>query len=102
MSIEKALTELYGERNRLGEECARIDEAIAALESVSSTPPTRSKTRSKTGSTKRDGRSAPKPPVACPFCGGVTKGMVGLSAHVRGSHPDKYPKAYEAWKQSQS
>ncbi len=91
MSITRALEALYEERDRLDLERARIVEAIAALEGVavpSATRPAR----------KVDGRSAPKPPVICPFCGESAKGMAGLAAHVRGSHPDQYPDAYEEWK----
>ena len=89
MSISSALESLYRERDRLDAERARIDLAIAALEGdAKPAAPARA----------RDGRSAPKPPVTCPFCGETAKGMAGLAAHVRGSHPDHYPDDYEAWK----
>jgi hypothetical protein len=94
MSISAALTALYRERDRLDEERSRIDEAIAALEGIA----TSSGDRAGTSTKKQDGRSAPKPPVDCPFCSETAKGMAGLAAHVRGSHPDRYPEAYEAWK----
>ena len=97
MSIAKALDELYAERERLDAERARIDEAIAALEGLGDAPKT-----TKTAAKKPDGRSAPKPPVVCPFCGEIAKGMAGTAAHVRGSHPDKYPAAYEEWKLSRT
>ena len=95
MSIAKALDELYRERDRLDAERTRLDEAIAALEGLDSAP-----SKAKTTPKKKDGRSAPKPPVVCPFCGEIAKGMAGLAAHVRGSHPDRYPDAYEEWKAS--
>ena len=92
MSITSALASLYEERSRLAGELARVDEAITALEKLErpSTAPR---------APKRDGRSAPKPPIDCPFCGSPAKGMAGLAAHVRGTHPDRYPEAYHAWKQ---
>lgn len=96
MSISAALTALYSERDRLDEERSRIDEAIAALEGIA----TSSGDRPRDSSKKPDGRSAPKPPVDCPFCGETAKGMAGLAAHVRGSHPERYPDAYEDWKRS--
>ena len=95
MSITAALEELYRERDRLEAERARLDDAIAALEGLNgatSTP--------KRAPSKKDGRSAPKPAVDCPFCRESAKGMAGLAAHVRGSHSDKYPGDYEAWKAS--
>lgn len=92
MSISSALQELYRERDRLEAERARLDDAIAALEGIDGPP----------RSSKPDGRSAPKPPVDCPFCTETAKGMAGLAAHVRGSHRDKYPDAYEDWKQSRA
>ena len=95
MSIESALESLRVERTRLEEELARVDEAIGALEALD-TPTTKS-TSSKPK--KVDGRSAPKPPVVCPFCGETAMGMAGLAAHVRPAHPDRYPDAYNEWKQ---
>lgn len=98
MSIASALEELYRERRRLDDERARLDDAIAALENLNGkAPATVAKQRAKV-----DGRSAPKPPVDCPFCDETAKGMAGLAAHVRGSHPDRYPGAYEEWKSSRS
>ena len=99
MSIASALEELYRERRRLEEERSRVDDAIAALESLDGTAPraTRAPTTSKV-----DGRSAPKPPVDCPFSDETAKGMAGLAAHVRGSHPDRYPDEYAEWKASRS
>jgi hypothetical protein len=97
MSIATALQELYRERDRLDAERARLDDAIAALEGLGGLPPTASPKRS-----KPDGRSAPKPPVVCPFCGETAKGMAGLAAHVRGSHPDRYPDQYNEWKASRA
>jgi hypothetical protein len=91
MSVTRALEALYEERDRLDVERARVEEAIAALEGLAPLPTTRAQR-------KVDGRSAPKPPVECPFCGESAKGMAGLAAHVRGSHPDRYPDAYEDWK----
>jgi hypothetical protein len=98
MSISAALTALYRERDRLDEERGRIDEAIVALEGISTSPQQAASRSPK----KADGRSAPKPPVDCPFCGATAKGMAGLAAHVRGSHPDQYPDAYEDWKRQSS
>lgn len=95
MSIATALQELYRERDRLDAERKRLDEAIAALEGLNGLPSTAAPKRS-----KPDGRSAPKPPVVCPFCGETAKGMAGVAAHVRGSHGDKYPDAYNEWKAS--
>lgn len=92
MSISAALKALYEERDRLESERARIDQAIAALEGIDGPAPESKVPR------KKDGRSAPKPPVVCPFCGETSKGMAGLAAHVRGSHADMYPDAYEEWK----
>jgi hypothetical protein len=92
MSITSALASLYEERSRLSGELARVDEAISALEKLE-LPDAPAK------APKRDGRSAPKPPIDCPFCGSPAKGMAGLAAHVRGSHPDRYPDDYNAWKQ---
>lgn len=92
MSISVALKALYEERDRLEQERERIDQAIAALEGIDAPAPAPKAPR------KRDGRSAPKPPVVCPFCGETAKGMAGLAAHVRGSHADMYPDAYEEWK----
>ncbi len=97
MSIAKALDELYRERDRLDAERARLDEAIGALEGLGDAP-----SKAKSTPKKQDGRSAPKPPVVCPFCGEIAKGMAGTAAHVRGSHPDKYPAAYEEWKLSRT
>ena len=94
MSISAALTELYKERDRLDAERARVEDAITALEGLSP--------GAKAPAKKQDGRSAPKPPVVCPFCGETAKGMAGLAAHVRGSHPDRYPDAYEEWKRSRT
>lgn len=94
MSISKALQELYRERDRLDAERTRLNEAISALEGIKSGTHAAAASKPK----KKDGRSAPKPPVDCPFCGESQKGMAGLAAHVRGSHPDKYPAAYEDWK----
>lgn len=94
MSVTRALEALYEERDRLDVERARVEEAIAALEGLAE--PTTKAPR------KTDGRSAPKPPVDCPFCGETAKGMAGLAAHVRGSHPDRYPDAYEDWKRHRS
>jgi hypothetical protein len=91
MSVIRALEALYEERDRLDVERARVQEAIAALEGLAPLPTTKVQR-------KVDGRSAPKPPVECPFCGESAKGMAGLAAHVRGSHPDRYPDAYEDWK----
>lgn len=96
MSIASALADLYEERDRLNAERGRLDQAIAALEGLTDGPKTPSKPRSK----KLDGRSAPKPTVICPFCGIEAKGMAGLAAHVRGSHPDRYPDQYDEWKRS--
>ena len=93
MSISAALKALYDERDRLEAERARVDQAIAALEGIDAPADPAPKPPR-----KKDGRSAPKPPVVCPFCGETTKGMAGLAAHVRGSHPDRYPEAYEEWK----
>ena len=93
MSISSALRSLYEERDRLDAERARIDLAIAALEGDPKPAAT---------ARPRDGRSAPKPPVVCPFCGETAKGMAGLAAHVRGSHPDRYPDDYEAWKRDRA
>lgn len=95
MSITAALEELYRERDRLDAERRRVDDAITALEGLNGTAPT-----PKRANAKKDGRSAPKPPVGCPFCAESAKGMAGLAAHVRGSHADKYPGDYEAWKAS--
>ena len=92
MSISAALSELYKERDRLDAERARVEEAIVALEGL--------KPGMGSPAKKKDGRSAPKPPVVCPFCGDTAKGMAGLAAHARGSHPDRYPDAYNEWKQS--
>ena len=94
MAIHKALSELYKERDRLDKERERLTTAIKALEGLGDAP----KTKVKAAPKKKDGRSAPKPPVDCPFCGDTQKGMAGLAAHVRGSHDDKYPDDYEAWK----
>ena len=91
MSIASALESLYAERDRLDAERAKVDEAIVALEALGASSQPKAKK-------KQDGRSAPKPPVVCPFCGETAKGMAGLAAHVRGSHPDRYPEAYEEWK----
>jgi hypothetical protein len=93
MSIPAALEALYRERDRLDDERERIDDAIAALEGITSGSRT-----APTTAGRRDGRSAPKPPIECPFCDRTAKGMAGLAAHVRGSHPDDYPDAYEDWK----
>jgi hypothetical protein len=98
MSIESALVSLRSERRRLEDELARVDEAIAALEALGPTAGTKAPKRPK----KVDGRSAPKPPVVCPFCGETAKGMAGLAAHVRGSHPDRYPDAYNEWKRQRA
>ena len=98
MSISAALTALYHERDRLDAERARVDEAIVALEGISTSSPQAPSPLPK----KPDGRSAPKPPIECPFCGETAKGMAGLAAHVRGSHPDQYPDAYENWKRQRS
>lgn len=95
MSIASALESLYEERDRLDAERAKVEEAIAALEALGDEPAPKPRK-------KQDGRSAPKPPVVCPFCGETVKGMAGLAAHVRGSHPDRYPEAYEEWKASRS
>ncbi len=94
MSINKALSELYKERDRLDKERDRLTSAIEALEGLNGPAPAKVKAAPK----KKDGRSAPKPPVDCPFCGNEQKGMAGLAAHVRGSHDDKYPDDYESWK----
>ena len=94
MSIESALQSLRAERSRLEEELARVDEAIGALEALG---PTSGDGAAKAPK-KSDGRSAPKPPVVCPFCGETALGMAGLAAHVRPSHPDRYPDAYNEWK----
>jgi len=96
MSIDKALQELYRERDRIDAERARIDEAIDALEGLD--PPEARGASGRKPTRKPDGRSAPKPPIECPFCASSAKGMAGLAAHVRGTHPDQYPGAYEAWK----
>ena len=96
MSISAALQALYEERDRLDVERSRVEEAIAALEGIVGPAPATSTKLPK----KKDGRSAPKPPVVCPFCGETAKGMAGLAAHVRGSHGDMYPEAYEEWKRS--
>ena len=92
MSIATALESLYEERDRLRRDLAQVDEAIAALEGLTapSAPPKQK---------KLDGRSAPKPPVVCPFCGETSRGNAGLAAHVRGTHSDRYPDAYNEWKQ---
>lgn len=92
MSITSALGSLYEERARLAAELAQVEEAIGALEKLES-PAKPAK------AAKRDGRSAPKPQINCPFCGAPAKGMAGLAAHVRGTHPDMYPDAYNEWKQ---
>jgi hypothetical protein len=97
MSINAALEALYRERDRLDTERAKLDEAIAALEGIAFVP-----TRSAAATRKPDGRSAPKPPVDCPFCDETAKGMAGLAAHVRGSHPDRYPDSYEEWKRGRA
>lgn len=97
MSIASALQELYRERDRLDAERSRLDDAIAALESLNGRPPTPTPKRA-----RPDGRSAPKPPIVCPFCGETAKGMAGVAAHVRGSHGDKYPDAYNEWKASRA
>ncbi|MGI9667302.1 MAG: hypothetical protein ACR2N2_09395 [Acidimicrobiia bacterium] len=94
MSISKALQELYAERDRLDAERAQLDEAIVALEGIAAPSAANAKPK------KKDGRSAPKPPVNCPFCGDTQKGMAGLAAHVRANHPDRYPESYEEWKAS--
>jgi len=97
MSITAALDALYRERDRLDAERAKLDEAIVALEGIASVP------APSAAATKRvDGRSTPKPPIACPFCEESAKGMAGLAAHVRGSHADRYPDAYEEWKRQRS
>ena len=97
MSIANALESLYDERDRLRKELAQVEEAITALEGLDPAPaPAKAKVK------KQDGRSAPKPPVVCPFCGETAKGNAGLAAHVRGSHPDRYPDAYNEWKQRRS
>ena len=93
MSISAALKALYEERERLDSERARVDQAIAALEGIEAHVP-----EAQAVPKKKDGRSAPKPPVVCPFCGESSKGMAGLAAHVRGGHPDRYPDAYQEWK----
>ena len=91
MTIAAALASLYEERSRLTADLARVNEAIDALESLDRpSPPKRAP--------KKDGRSAPKPPIDCPFCGEPAKGLAGLAAHARGTHPDKYPDAYNEWK----
>lgn len=96
MSIDKALQELYRERDRLQSERERLDAAISALEGLGHRAAPNTAAGKPSG--RIDGRSAPKPPVDCPFCGSSAKGMAGLAAHVRGTHPDQYPDAYEAWK----
>ncbi len=93
MSIDKALKELYAERARLTAEQERLKDAIEALEALDGS--SRATARPPK---KMDGRSAPKPPITCPFCGTTSKGMAGVAAHVRSGHPEKYPAAYEAWK----
>lgn len=98
MSIHKALTELYQERDRLEAERDRLNAAISALEGLDGASPKPKKAAPK----KKDGRSAPKPPVDCPFCGATQKGMAGMAAHVRGSHRERYPAEYEAWKLTRS
>lgn len=97
MSIAAALEELYQERSRLEAERTRLDDAIAALEALNGSAP-----KPRRSPAKKDGRSAPKPPVDCPFCDDMAKGMAGLAAHVRGSHPDRYPDAYAEWKASRA
>jgi hypothetical protein len=98
MSISAALEALYEERDRLAEERSRLDQAIAALEGIE----TPTKTRTAAKPKKRDGRSAPKPTISCPYCSESPRGWAGMAAHVRGSHPEHYPEAYQQWKQLQA
>ena len=106
MSIDQALAALYGERDRLDADRAKVERAIAALEPTKSRATATSKPKPKAKQTptrakKKDGRSAPKPVLGCPFCDAKAKGMAGVAAHVRRAHPTKYPDAYRAWRDAQ-